>query len=271
MPTVRNAPQYLAVAALLAAAQPLASALADDGRTAAASMSAAMSATCSANPTPRSPIRREDLLGRRHLALRRPAGRRADRLRALLSRRAWMLGIELDWILSPTISTTPQVLSYRATATGTASEELEWLASLRGLHRLRHRRMDALRHRRHRLGQHALLAGRPHDRQRGRQPQQHPAGLHAGRRHRLPPDSRWSARRRVSLHSASASAALPSPRRRHATIPCTTCTGPRRLELQVRRGGRVEGKARRTAAPAPSRSRPTGLRLPGLSAFQRAL
>ena len=65
---------------------------------------------------------------------------------------------------------------------------------------IRHGIVDAVRERRHRLGEHALLAHRPHDRQRGRQPQQHPAGLRSRRRRRLSPRSALVGARRVSLH-----------------------------------------------------------------------
>ena len=42
-----------------------------------------------------------------------------------------MLGVELDASF-PSAQDLSQVLSYRATGTGTANEQLEWLASLRG-------------------------------------------------------------------------------------------------------------------------------------------
>ena len=100
------------------------------GATAAASTSAAMSATCSATPTPRSAIRSAvasaggtspygGLLGGVQVGYEHYFPSRL------------MLGIELDGSF-PDYLDDPQVLSYRATSTGTASEELEWLASLRG-------------------------------------------------------------------------------------------------------------------------------------------
>ena len=72
--------------------------------------------------------------------------------------------------------------------------------------RLRHGIVDSVRDRRHRLGEHALLAHRPHDGQRGCKSQQHPRGLDGGRRPRLPPRSALDHPPGVSLHQ-------PRPRR----------------------------------------------------------
>ena len=72
--------------------------------------------------------------------------------------------------------------------------------------RLRHGIVDSVRDGRHRLGEHALLAHRPHDRQRGCKSQQHPRGLDGGRRPRLPPRPALDHPPRVSLHQ-------PRPRR----------------------------------------------------------
>ena len=72
--------------------------------------------------------------------------------------------------------------------------------------RLRHGIVDSVRDGRHRLGEHALLAHRPHDGQRGCKSQQHPRGLDGGRRPRLPPRPALDHPPRVSLHQ-------PRPRR----------------------------------------------------------
>ena len=198
MPTVRTAPQYLAIAALLAAAQPLAP---RRGRRWAQPQRLLRRRPCRLPVRqPQRHARRSDRssLGRRHLALQRAARRRAGRLRALLPV-APDAGHRARWILSrlsrrPAGPVVPRHQhrdgQRRARVAGEPARP----------HRLRHGRMDALRHRRHRLGQHALLASRPHDRQRGRQPQQHPAGLRAGRRRRLPPGCALVGAGRVSLH-----------------------------------------------------------------------
>ena len=130
MPTVRTAPQYLAIAALLAAAQPLARAEADDGRNRSgfyvgghvgylfgnpnATLGDPTGAASAGGTSPYSGLLGGVQVGYEHYF--------PSRL---------MLGIELDGSF-PDYLDDPQVLSYRATNTGTASEELEWLASLRG-------------------------------------------------------------------------------------------------------------------------------------------
>ena len=130
MPTVRTAPQYLAIAALLAAAQPLARAEADDGRNRSgfyvgghvgylfgkpnATLGDPTGIASAGGTSPYSGLLGGVQVGYEHYF--------PSRL---------MLGIELDGSF-PDYLDDPQVLSYRATNTGTASEELEWLASLRG-------------------------------------------------------------------------------------------------------------------------------------------
>ena len=130
MPTVRTAPQYLAIAALLAAAQPLARAEADDGRNRSgfyvgghvgylfgnpnATLGDPTGVASAGGTSPYSGLLGGVQVGYEHYF--------PSRL---------MLGIELDGSF-PDYLDDPQVLSYRATNTGTASEELEWLASLRG-------------------------------------------------------------------------------------------------------------------------------------------
>ena len=130
MPTVRTAPQYLAIAALLAAAQPLARAEADDGRNRSgfyvgghvgylfgnpnATLGDPTGVASAGGTSPYSGLLGGVQVGYEHYF--------PSRL---------MLGIELDGSF-PDYLDDPQVLSYRATSTGTASEELEWLASLRG-------------------------------------------------------------------------------------------------------------------------------------------
>jgi len=104
-----------------------------------------------------------------------------------------MLGIELDASF-PDYLDLAQVLSYRASGTGTATEQLEYLASLRG-----------------RIGYDLggwtpflsggvawastrFFAHRPHHRQRGRQPKQRARGLRAGGGIDHALNARWSAR-----------------------------------------------------------------------------
>ena len=131
MPTVRTAPQCLAIAALLAAAQPLAPAVADDGRNRSGFYVGGHVGYLFGNPNATLGDPTGSRLGRRHLALWRAARRRAGGLRDIYFPSRLMLGIELDGSF-PDYLDDPQVLSYRATGTGTASEELEWLATLRG-------------------------------------------------------------------------------------------------------------------------------------------
>ena len=93
-------------------------------------MSAAMSATCSATPGPRSPIRSASP----RPAAVTPYGAFAGGVQAGYEHyfpSRLMLGIELDASFADYLDPN-QVLSYRATGTGTATEQLEYLATLRG-------------------------------------------------------------------------------------------------------------------------------------------
>jgi high affinity Mn2+ porin len=130
MPTVRTAPQYLAIATLLAAIQPAGPAVADDGRNrsgfyvgghvgymfgdANATLGDPTGIAAAGGITPYGAFFGGVQAGYEHFF--------ASRL---------MLGIELDASLADYLDPV-QVLSYRATGTGTATEQLEYLASLRG-------------------------------------------------------------------------------------------------------------------------------------------
>src|SRR5882672_6557067 len=130
MPTVRTAPQYLAIATLLAAIQPAAPAVADDGRNrsgfyvgghvgymfgnANATLGDPTGIAAAGGITPYGAFFGGVQAGYEHYF--------PSRL---------MLGIELDASLADYLDPV-QVLSYRASGTGTATEQLEYLASLRG-------------------------------------------------------------------------------------------------------------------------------------------
>jgi high affinity Mn2+ porin len=130
MPTVRPAPQYLAIATLLAALQLATPATADDirGRSgfyvgghvgymfgnANATLADPIGVAAAGGITPYGAFVGGMQGGYEHFF--------ASRL---------MLGIELDASFVDYLDPN-QVLSYRATGTGTATEQLEWLASLRG-------------------------------------------------------------------------------------------------------------------------------------------
>ena len=88
MPTVRTAPQYLAIAALLAAAQSLASALADDGRNRSGFYVGGHVGYLFGNPNATLADPTGGLLGRRHLALWRPAAAACRWATSIISRRA---------------------------------------------------------------------------------------------------------------------------------------------------------------------------------------
>ncbi len=93
------------------------------------SMSAAMSAICSAMRRRPSPIRSASDLGR-YIALWHLLRWRTGGLRALLL--APDAGPAKSTLSFPGAEDLAQVLSYRATAAGTANQQLEYLASLRG-------------------------------------------------------------------------------------------------------------------------------------------
>src|SRR5260370_25962764 len=130
MSTVRPAPQYLAIAALLAAIQPVARAEAADGRNRSGCYAGGHVG---------------DMFGKANATLGDPTGGaaaggitpygaffggvQAGYEQFFASR--LMLGIELDASFAGYLDPV-QVLSYRATGTGTATEQLEYLASLRG-------------------------------------------------------------------------------------------------------------------------------------------
>jgi len=130
MPTVRPAPQYLAIAALLAALQLATPARADDVRgrsgfyvgghvgymfgNANATLADPIGVAAAGGITPYGAFIGGVQGGYEHFF--------ASRL---------MLGIELDASFADYLDPN-QVLSYRATGTGTATEQLEYLASLRG-------------------------------------------------------------------------------------------------------------------------------------------
>jgi high affinity Mn2+ porin len=130
MPTVHPALQYLAIAALLAAIQPVARAEADDERNrsgfyvgghvgytfgnANATLGDPIGVAAAGGITPFGSLFGGVQAGYEHFF--------ASRL---------MLGIELDASFSDYLDPV-QVLSYRATGTGTATEQLEYLATLRG-------------------------------------------------------------------------------------------------------------------------------------------
>lgn len=130
MQTVRTAPQYLAIATLLAAIQPAVPAMADDGRNrsgfyvgghvgylfgnANATLADPTGVAAAGGITPYGAFAGGVQTGYEHYF--------PSRL---------MLGIELDASFADYLDPN-QVLSYRATGTGTATEQLEYLATLRG-------------------------------------------------------------------------------------------------------------------------------------------
>ena len=181
-----------------------------------------------------------------------------------------MLGIELDASF-PSAQDLSQVLSYRATGTGTANEQLEWLASLRGRAgyaigswtpfvtggiawaSTRYSRTD-------------LTTGNedanPSNIRLG-----YVAG--AGVDYRL--DQRWSARAEylyTNLGLTRLRLRLGAGALRFAIRPASLS---RRAELQVRRGGRGQGKGGRPRPLQLGAAWPDHLHLPGLSGHQRAL
>jgi high affinity Mn2+ porin len=130
MPTVRTAPQYLAIATLLAAIQPAVPAMADDGRNRSGFYVGGHVgyAFGNANATLADPLGLSSA-GGTTLYGTQFGGIQAGYEHYFPSR--LMLGIELDGSFFDQLDNA-RVLSYRATATGTASEELEYEASLRG-------------------------------------------------------------------------------------------------------------------------------------------
>jgi high affinity Mn2+ porin len=135
MPTVRTAPQYLAITTLLAAIQSAAPAEADDGRgrggfyagghvgymfgTANATFGDPTSNVSGGIASAGGPNPYGALFG----------GLQGGYEYVFPSR--LMLGIEADFSF-PNYEDASKVLSYRATGTGYASEEYEWIATLRG-------------------------------------------------------------------------------------------------------------------------------------------
>jgi high affinity Mn2+ porin len=130
MPTVRTAPQYLAIATLLAAIQPAVPAMADDGRNRSGFYVGGHVGYVfgNANATLADPLGISSA-GGTTLYGTPFGGIQAGYEHYFPSR--LMLGIELDGSFFDQLDNA-RVLSYRATATGTASEELEYEASLRG-------------------------------------------------------------------------------------------------------------------------------------------
>jgi high affinity Mn2+ porin len=130
MPTVRPAPQYLAIAALLAMVQPVARAEADDGRNRSGFYVGGHVGYVfgNANATLADPLGVSSA-GGVSLYGTTFGGIQAGYEHYFPSR--LMLGIEVDGSFFDQLDNA-RVLSYRATATGTASEELEYEASLRG-------------------------------------------------------------------------------------------------------------------------------------------
>jgi high affinity Mn2+ porin len=130
MPTVRPAPQYLAIAALLAAIQPVARAEADDGRNRSGFYVGGHVGYVfgNANATLADPLGLSSA-GGTTLYGTPFGGIQAGYEHYFPSR--LMLGIEVDGSFFDQLDNA-RVLSYRATATGTASEEIEYEASLRG-------------------------------------------------------------------------------------------------------------------------------------------
>ena len=210
-----------------------------------------MSATCSATP---GHARRSDRSrgGRRRHALRRLRRRRAGRLRALLPL-APDAGHRARRLLRRLSRSQPgPVVSRHRHGHGHRAARIPRDLARPG--RLRHGRLDAVRERRRRLGEHALLAHRPHHRQRGCQSQLHPPGLRAGRRRRLPARRALVGPRRISLRQSRLDR-LPLRLRpgalRFAVRPASV---PGRPELQVRRGRREGGQGEGIAAPAAGKS-----------------
>ncbi len=130
MPTVRTAPQYLAIATLFAAFQPAVPAMADDARNRSGFYVGGHAGYVfgNANATLADPLGVSSA-GGSSLYGTPFGGIQAGYEHYFPSR--LMLGIEVDGSLFEQLDNA-RVLSYRATATGTASEELEYEASLRG-------------------------------------------------------------------------------------------------------------------------------------------
>jgi high affinity Mn2+ porin len=130
MPTVRTAPQYLAIATLFAVIQLAVPAMADDGRNRSGFYVGGHVGYVfgNANATLADPLGVSSA-GGATLYGTPFGGIQAGYEHYFPSR--LMLGIEVDGTFFDQLDNA-RVLSYRATATGTASEELEYEASLRG-------------------------------------------------------------------------------------------------------------------------------------------
>ncbi|HEV3492935.1 MAG TPA: carbohydrate porin [Reyranella sp.] len=130
MPTLRTAPQYLAIATLLVAIQPVVPAMADEGRNRSGFYVGGHAGYVfgNANATLADPLGLSSA-GGVSLYGTSFGGIQAGYEHYFPSR--LMLGIEVDGSFFDQLDNA-RVLSYRATATGTASEELEYEASLRG-------------------------------------------------------------------------------------------------------------------------------------------
>ena len=76
----------------------------------------------------------------------------------------WMWGVELDMSF-PNYMDLQDTLSYRATNTGTANEQLEYPRNIPRPAGLRHGALDSVRDRRRGVRQHALCARQPYQRQ----------------------------------------------------------------------------------------------------------
>ena len=270
MPTVRTAPQSLAIAALLAAAQPLAGCRARPTMARSRSgfyvgghvgymfgnANATLGDPIGSRPRPAAP------------PLRRAARRRAGGLRAFFPSRL-MLGIELDAPSPTTRRPAGPVLPRHRHRDGQRRARVAGEPARP--HRLRHGRLDALRHRRHRLGQHALLAqstSRPAT--RTPTPATSALGyvLGGGVDYRL--DARWSARVEylytnfglAGFAFASAPARYDSQYDLHRFRVGLNYNSARSDESKEKK---KRSRPRHLRSPRPDR-----LRLPGLSAVQRA-